>query len=81
MVYRGRVQDGVVIFDSDVKPEEGLPVSVRALRRRPSRPSGKKGRSTTFYERYKDLIGAAKGLPADFSTQLDHYLYGTPKRK
>lgn len=63
-----------------VKAEEGWKSFVRASRRRLQRSSGKNGRIPTFYERYKDLIGTAKGLPSDFSTQLDHYLYGTPKR-
>ena len=81
MVYRGRVQNGLVVLDKGAKLEEGQPVSVRPLRRRDGRSSGKKRRIPSLYERLKPLIGAAKGLPPDLSTQLDHYLYGTPKRK
>lgn len=33
----------------------------------------------TFYDRYKDFIGAAE-LPEDAAENHDHYLYGTPKK-
>ena len=28
-----------------------------------------------------EFAGKAQGLPADYSTNLDHYLYGVPKRR
>jgi predicted DNA-binding antitoxin AbrB/MazE fold protein len=31
-------------------------------------------------ERLKDVVGTVDDLPEDSSTNLDHYLYGTPKR-
>ena len=81
MVYRGRVKNGVVVLDDGVKLEEGLRVSVRPLRRRTPIPKTKKNRIPTLYERFKPLIGIAKGLPPDLSTKIDHYAYGTPKTK
>ena len=81
MVYRGKVVNGVIVLDSGVKLEEGQAVSVRPVRPRGVQGARKKGPQTTFYERYKEFVGAAKGLPADFSSQLDHYLYRTPKTK
>ena len=34
----------------------------------------------SLYERLKPVIGAAKGLPPDASVNVDHYLYGHPKK-
>jgi hypothetical protein len=81
MVYRGKVHNGTIVLEKGVMLEEGLTVSIRPLRPRTTRGSGKKKRIPTLYERFKPIIGIAKGLPPDLSTQIDHYLYGTPKRK
>jgi hypothetical protein len=40
----------------------------------------KKKAAATVAERFGFLIGQARGLPADFSRNLDHHLYGAPKR-
>ncbi|MDZ4657037.1 MAG: antitoxin family protein [Bythopirellula sp.] len=34
----------------------------------------------TLLERLQDVVGTVDNLPEDSSTNLDHYLYGTPKR-
>lgn len=34
----------------------------------------------TLLERMKDFVGTVHDLPPDASVNLDHYLYGTPKR-
>lgn len=81
MVYRGRVQNGVVVLDDGAKLEEGQPVSVRPLRKPVARVSAKRRQIPSLYERSKPIIGIAKGLPRDLASQHDHYLYGTPKRK
>ena len=36
--------------------------------------------AATVAERFGFLIGQALGLPADFSRNLDNYLYGAPKQ-
>jgi hypothetical protein len=35
----------------------------------------------TLYETLKDFAGQAEGLPPDAAVNLDHYLYGLPKRQ
>jgi predicted DNA-binding antitoxin AbrB/MazE fold protein len=35
----------------------------------------------TLLERMKDFVGTVDDLPPDSSVNLDHYLYGTPKRQ
>jgi predicted DNA-binding antitoxin AbrB/MazE fold protein len=42
------------------------------------KPAG--GQLPTLLERLKDFVGVIDDLPEDSSTNLDHYLYGTPKR-
>ena len=34
----------------------------------------------TLYERYKDFIGIAEGLPADLAENHDYYIHGAAKR-
>jgi hypothetical protein len=80
MVYRGRVKNGVVVLEKSARLEEGAEVSVRPLRR-PARASTRKKAPTTLYERLRPFIGQLNDLPPDMSINLDHYLYGTPKRK
>lgn len=79
MVYRGKVQNGVVVLEDGARLEEGQAVSIRPLPARAARTTRRKRR--TLYERFKPFIGIIKGLPPDFSSQHEHYLYGTPKRK
>jgi hypothetical protein len=78
MVYRGRVQDGVVVLEGRVRLKEGTAVSVRPLRTA-ARPSRRQKQPPTLYERYKRFIGKANSLPPDASINHDHYLYGAPK--
>ena len=39
------------------------------------------GEIPTLLERLKDFVGTVHDLPPDASVNLDHYLYGTPKRQ
>jgi predicted DNA-binding antitoxin AbrB/MazE fold protein len=43
-----------------------------------SKPSD--GEIASLLERLKDVVGTVQDLPEDSSINLDHYLYGTPKR-
>jgi len=72
MTYRGRIKNGVVILDRPVSLPEGSEVEVRPVTPSETIPS--------LYERYKDFIGIAEGLPSDSSRNHDHYLYGVPKQ-
>jgi hypothetical protein len=77
MVYRGRVENGVIrLEDRQILPE-GAAVEVRFL---PENTSGDEEKIPSLYEGLKDLIGKAEGLSPDASINLDHYLYGVPKR-
>ncbi len=79
MVYRGHVVNGLVKLDEPVQLPEGAEVEVELI---PSTDeSSVEGEIPTLYERLPSLAGAAKGLPPDMSVNVDHYLYGLPKRQ
>ena len=72
MTYRGHVRNGVVILDPPANLPEGAEVEVL--------PTDDESTGPTWAEVFKDVTGKAEGLPADSSTNHDHYLYGTPKK-
>ena len=80
MTYKGKIKNGVVVLEGPARLPDGTSVSVRAL---PGGSAARKRRARipTLYERLKPFIGVAKDLPPDASMNVDHYLYGTPKRK
>jgi hypothetical protein len=76
MSYRGHIQNGIVVLDEAVVLPEGAPVQVDLL----GDPQGAEDGGPTLYERLKPVVGAAQGLPPDAALNVDHYLYGQPKR-
>jgi hypothetical protein len=72
MTYRGRVKNGVIVLEPPAELPEGSVVEVSADTTDEEIP--------TLYERMKDVIGIADGLPEDSSANHDHYLYGAPKK-
>ena len=79
MTYHGHISNGVVVFDDQVTLPEGMGVKVDPIDSKPIEPEAEG--IPTLYERLKPFIGKAEGLPPDASVNLDHYLYGLPKRK
>jgi hypothetical protein len=79
MTYRGRVRNGVVVLEDPNALPEGTEVSVRPMKPR-RKPAKGKQRPVTVKPGLLKLAGKAKDLPADAARNLDHYLYGHPKR-
>jgi hypothetical protein len=80
MVYRGKVVRGKIrLTDPNAFPD-GTEVEVRPVRK-PRRRAKAKKNGSSLAERLGPFIGQAKNLPPDMSVQVDHYLYGLPKRK
>jgi len=79
MVYRGRVEKGVVVFDEKEPLAEGTEVSVRPVKPRSGR-SGKVRKRPSLAERLRPVVGMAENLPEDLAQNHDHYLYGLPKK-
>ncbi len=91
MVVRGKVKRGkVVLADPNAIPD-GTDVEVRPVKKpkrtksnakKPAKSARKKkSRPRTLAERMAPFIGIVKDLPPDMSVNLDHYLYGHPKRE
>jgi predicted DNA-binding antitoxin AbrB/MazE fold protein len=61
---------------------EGARVQLRLDENGVDRPADTlpKVEPTSLLDRLKDFVGTIDDLPADSSTNLDHYLYGHPKR-
>lgn len=74
MSLTGHVQNGVVVFDTPTTLPDGTAVRIEAIDT-PPRP-GKR----SLLDRLGDVVGKAEGLPADASRNVDHYLYGHPKK-
>jgi hypothetical protein len=79
MVYRGHVENGLIRLEESLVLPEGADVEVRFLAESPSPES--EAEIPSLSERLRDFIGKAEGLPPDASINLDHYLYGLPKRQ
>ena len=78
MTYRGHVKNGVVLLDDAVSLPEGAAVQIELIGDLSPAPEEEAG--PTLYERLAGVIGQATGLPQDAATNVDHYLYGHPKK-
>jgi len=78
MVFHGRVKDGRIVLEGDSVLPEGAAVTITLAE--PARHEGGNGQSSTAYERLKPIVGIAKDLPPDAAKNVDHYLYGHPKK-
>jgi hypothetical protein len=77
MTYHGHIEDGKVVFDAAPGLPDGTPVVVMIVQP----PKATNDREIpTLYERLKPFIGTIDGLPPDASQNIDHYLYGHPKK-
>ena len=79
MVYRGRVENGIVVLNEPVPLPEGTEVSIRALRPK-SKNNGKSMRKPGIGQALLRLAGKAVGLSPDASRNVGHYLYGRCKK-
>ena len=78
MTYKGHIEAGKVVFDEPVPLAEGTQVRIEVLRGQPDTDNDRE--VPTLAERLASVIGTAEGLPEDAAENLDHYLYGLPKR-
>jgi len=74
MTLRGHVDKGAVVLNEPIGFPDGtdIEIEVRAIAETDGGP--------TLYERLKDVIGTAEGLPVDMAENHDHYIHGVPKR-
>lgn len=94
MTFRGEIHNGGVVLDAPVLLPEGCRVEVAVIpilaggppppsaTRLPTLPEDER----PVWERIAEMAKhvpeeALRDVPADGATELDHYLYGAPKRK
>ena len=77
MTYSGHIENGRVVFDGAPGLPDGTPVVVSVVAK-DAQPEARE--IPTLYERMKPFIGKIDGLPEDASQNIDHYLYGRPKK-
>ena len=77
MEIEGVVQNGVIVPDAECPLPEGTKVHIT-----PTAESN--GPQTTIWDRLRELAKKFENepcaLPTDLSVNVDHYLYGMPKR-
>lgn len=76
MVVPGHVKNGVIVLDDPVTLPEGAAVSVQVV----ATPQESAIVGPTLLERLRAVVGAAQTLPPDAASNIDHYLYGHPRR-
>lgn len=69
------VENGTIKLPEGVHLPDGTTVKIEAVTEPEGQPSGK-----TFAERFAKYIGVVDDMPADLAENIDHYLYGAPKR-
>lgn len=79
MIYRGRVKNGGIRLEDSATLPEGAEVEVHLVQETPGEREAEE--IPSLYEQLKGFVGKAEGLPPDASLNLDHYLYGLPKRQ
>lgn len=80
MTYLGHVKQGKVILDGTAELTDGTRVEVRPIVKRPTGRVRKRSVKPAVTRGLLALAGKAKGLPRDAARNVEHYLYGHPKR-
>jgi hypothetical protein len=75
MIYRGKVKNGVVVFEKGAAlPPDGTEVHVEPF----ARDETVAAEGPTLAKQFADVIGSVPHLPSDMAAQHDHYLHGAP---
>ena len=77
MVYHGRIQNGEIILDDQVRLPEGAAVRVDVIEQR---IAGQAPSGGSVFDELRSAVGASTGLPEDAARNVDHYLYGHPRQ-
>ena len=70
MVYRGHIENGIVVMDEPATLTEGTQVEIRVVASSSS--------SKTPKRHWLEFSGAIDDLPPDASQRVDEILYGRP---
>jgi len=79
MTYRGRVKNGVIVLESDVRLREGMDVRVEPVEEGERTAAGSE-ETNQLREGLLSFSGVVKEGPFDLARNHDHYLHGTPRQ-
>jgi hypothetical protein len=79
MTFRGRVHNGVVVFETSPPFADRTVVEV-APASQPNDSGSRASAEPSWAEVLIDVIGKAEGLPSDMARNHNHYIHGSPKR-
>jgi hypothetical protein len=79
MVLIGHIKNGAITLDNPISLPEGAAVEVHVMSAPPA-PRVVADEGSSLLERLRPIVGQVEDLPADASLNIDHYLYGHPKR-
>jgi hypothetical protein len=74
MVYKGHKKNGHVIIENQEQIPEGAELRVEVVAPEIVKPQ-------SDFEWLLSFVGSLDHLPEDTSRNIDHYVYGTPKKK
>ena len=80
MIFKARFVNGQVVFEGDEVPPEGAEITITVQDSTTPSKNGDEDPGPSLYDKLKPIIGIAEGLPPDASRNVDHYLYGHPKK-
>lgn len=75
-MLEGHIENGKVVLDEPHQLADGTPVRVETTVTEIKVAKKKQ----SLLELLGPLVGSITDMPSDASQQVDHYLYGTPKR-
>jgi len=75
MSFTAVVENGTIKLPPGVELADGAKVRVEPLPH-----AGESAAGSCFAEEFREFIGCVSQGPEDAADNLDHYLYGTPKR-
>lgn len=81
MTLHGHIENGAIKLDPPIALPEGAAVEVQVIAVRSVEAVNEAPEPPTLLDRMQEFVGTFDGLPADASANLDHYLYGLPKRQ
>jgi len=80
MTIEAYVENGQIVLPGPLELPNGTKVTVSVSSHSESEGIAKVEKRRTINDRLRDVIGQARGLPADFAENHDHYLHGAAKK-